>query len=70
MQNAGLATTMATSNPQLSLLPEAAVICAVSCVWHSISGTLLAGAFAQWDEYQQRRAAKKVPVEKDVPTVV
>lgn len=70
MQNAGLATTMATSNPQLSLLPEAAVICAVSCVWHSISGTLLAGAFAQWDEYQQRRAAKKVVVEKDVPTVV
>lgn len=69
MQNAGLATTMATSNPQLSLLPEAAVICAVSCVWHSISGTLLAGAFAQWDEYQQRRAAKKVPVEKDIPSV-
>ncbi|MDO4462267.1 MAG: bile acid:sodium symporter family protein [Bacteroidia bacterium] len=46
MQNAGLATNLAatffmTTNP-LSIVP-----CAVSCAWHSISGTLLAGLFAK-----------------------
>ncbi len=55
MQNAGLATNLATSTAQFAALPQAAVICAVSCVWHSISGTLLAGAFARYDD---RRAAK------------
>lgn len=43
MQNAGLATVLARAHfPQL---PEAAVAAAVSCVWHSVSGTLLAGLF-------------------------
>ena len=46
MQNAGLATTTA----QFASTPESAIICAVSCVWHSISGTLLAGLFAQYDK--------------------
>ena len=50
MQNAGLATNLATSTAQFAALPQAAVICAVSCVWHSISGTLLAGWFAHRDE--------------------
>ena len=49
MQNAGLATNLATTSSQFAATPESAVICAVSCVWHSISGTLLAGFFAGLD---------------------
>lgn len=48
MQNAGLATNLATLH--FSALPQAALISAVSCVWHSISGTLMAGFFAKLDE--------------------
>ena len=51
MQNAGLATNLATvffvSQP-LAVLP-----CAISCVWHSISRTLLAGL-----QYDKRKARK------------
>ena len=43
MQNAGLATVLADN--RFSDMPEAAVICAVSCVWHSITGAFLAGIF-------------------------
>lgn len=43
MQNAGLATNLATKH--FAALPDAAIAAAVSCVWHSISGTLLAGLF-------------------------
>lgn len=43
MQNAGLATNLATTTAQFASTPESAIICAVSCTWHSISGTLLAG---------------------------
>ena len=50
MQNAGLATNLATTTAQFAAAPESAVICAVSCVWHSISGTLLAGVFAGLDK--------------------
>ena len=50
MQNAGLATNLATTTAQFASTPESAIICAVSCVWHSISGTLLAGLFAQYDK--------------------
>lgn len=50
MQNAGLATNLATTTAQFAAAPESAVICAVSCVWHSISGTLLAGFFAGLDK--------------------
>ena len=42
MQNAGLATNLATTTAQFASAPQSAVICAVSCVWHSISGTLIA----------------------------
>ena len=49
MQNAGLATNLssaffAAANP-LSVLP-----CAISCAWHSISGTLIANFFAKSSE--------------------
>lgn len=43
MQNAGLATVLASNffaSQPLSVLP-----CAISCAWHSISGTILAGLF-------------------------
>ena len=50
MQNAGLATNLVTTSAQFAAIPQAAVICAVSCVWHSISGTILAGFFAHLDE--------------------
>ena len=43
MQNAGLATVLAGRH--FPSMPEAAVASAVSCVWHSISGALLAGIF-------------------------
>lgn len=54
MQNAGLATNLATTTAQFANAPQAAVICAVSCVWHSISGTLLAGFFAWKDKRSQK----------------
>ena len=48
MQNAGLATVLAgtffAAQP-LSVLP-----CAISCAWHSISGTILAGLFLRRDK--------------------
>ena len=43
MQNAGLATVLSARH--FPLMPEAAIASAVSCVWHSISGALLAGVF-------------------------
>ncbi len=54
MQNAGLATNLATTTSQFASTPESAIICAVSCVWHSISGTLLAGLFAHFDKRKQK----------------
>lgn len=48
MQNAGLATNLASvffvAQP-LSVLP-----CAISCAWHSISGTILAGIYLHFDK--------------------
>jgi len=46
MQNAGLGTNLATvffASQPLSVLP-----CAISCVWHTISGTILAGIFLKY----------------------
>ena len=43
MQNAGLATVLAGKH--FPLMPEAAIASAVSCVWHSVSGALMAGIF-------------------------
>ena len=55
MQNAGLATNLATTTAQFASSPESAIICAVSCVWHSISGTLLAGFFASLDKRKEKK---------------
>ncbi|MGN0465409.1 MAG: bile acid:sodium symporter family protein [Lachnospiraceae bacterium] len=59
MQNAGLATNLATTTAQFASTPESAIICAVSCVWHSISGTLLAGFFSWTDKHKSCANTKK-----------
>jgi len=53
MQNAGLATNLASAH--FAAYPLAAVACAVSCVWHSISGTLLAGIYIQIDKANEKK---------------
>ena len=57
MQNAGLATVLATQHFQAH--PAAAVAAAISCAWHSLSGTLLATIF--------RRTAAQATPEKSSP---
>ncbi len=54
MQNAGLATVLAARH--FPALPEAAMASAVSCVWHSITGALLAGIFNAADKWTARSA--------------
>ena len=54
MQNAGLATVLAGKH--FPAMPEAAIASAVSCVWHSVSGALLAGIFNVADSLLARRA--------------
>lgn len=49
MQNAGLATVLASQFFAISC-PLAVIPCAVSCAWHSISGTILATWFRGRDE--------------------
>ena len=56
MQNAGLATVLAGRH--FPALPEAAIASAVSCVWHSISGALMAGLFNLADDLVNRRCAQ------------
>ncbi len=58
MQNAGLATVLAGKH--FPAMPEAAVASAVSCVWHSVSGALLAGVFNAADAFFAGRGGKKV----------
>lgn len=48
MQNAGLATNLASTFFMASS-PLSVVPCAISCAWHSISGTILANIFARRD---------------------
>lgn len=48
MQNAGLGTVLAT-NFFVATNPLAVLPCAISCVWHSISGTILASLYSLWD---------------------
>ena len=57
MQNAGMATVLArnffASPAMIAMNPMAALAvfpCAISCAYHSISGTLLAGFFSWQDE--------------------
>lgn len=52
MQNAGLATVLAGRH--FPLLPEAAIVSAISCVWHSISGTLIAALFSGMDKLRKK----------------
>lgn len=56
MQNAGLATVLATKH--FPSLPEAALASAVSCVWHSLSGALMAGLFNFLDRISSVRNAR------------
>lgn len=53
MQNAGLATNLATRF-FLATCPLAVVPCAISCAWHSISGTLLASLFLYFDKRKSK----------------
>lgn len=55
-QNAGLATNLASAH--FPALPEAALASAVACVYHSLSGTILANAFAFSDKLQSKRKQK------------
>lgn len=48
MQNAGLATVLAGTF--FAAQPLAVLPCAISCAWHSISGTILAGLFQWYDK--------------------
>ncbi len=52
-QNAGLGTNLASTHFQA--LPEAALATAVACVYHSISGTILANLFSMWDTVRSKR---------------
>lgn len=52
MQNAGLATNLATNH--FSIYPEAAVVSAICCVWHTISGTILANLFLFLDNRKNK----------------
>lgn len=52
MQNAGLATVLSVKH--FPAMPEAAIASAVSCVWHSVSGALLAGIFNFVDSIAKR----------------
>ena len=54
MQNAGLATNLAT-NFFMATNPLAVVPCAISCAWHSISGTILAGIFMRFGKKTDER---------------
>ncbi|MDO5576718.1 MAG: bile acid:sodium symporter family protein [Fibrobacter sp.] len=58
MQNAGLATNLA-SVFFMAANPLAVVPCAVSCAWHSISGTILAELFLKFS-----KDSKNVPLAK------
>ncbi len=48
MQNAGLATVLAGNF--FAAQPLAVLPCAISCAWHSISGTILAGIYLKCDQ--------------------
>lgn len=54
MQNAGLGTVLA--NTFFVSQPLAVLPCAISCAWHSISGTILAGIYLYYDK---RKAASE-----------
>ena len=53
MQNAGLATVLAGNF--FAAQPLAVLPCAISCAWHSISGTILAGIYLKWDRMHEKK---------------
>ena len=53
MQNAGLATVLAGTF--FAAQPLAVFPCALSCAWHSISGTILAGIFLRYDQHRSQQ---------------
>ena len=53
MQNAGLATVLAGNF--FAAQPLAVLPCAISCAWHSISGTILAGIYLKWDHMHEKK---------------
>ncbi len=53
MQNAGLATVLATNF--FAAQPLAVLPCAISCAWHSISGTILAGIYLKCDMQKENK---------------
>ena len=57
MQNAGLATVLSVKH--FPVMPEAAIASAVSCVWHSVSGALLAGIFNCIDGFSARLQGRR-----------
>lgn len=62
MQNAGLATNLASRH--FAALPDAALASAVSCVWHSISGTLLAGMFILMDRFARMERCHRLRTQR------
>ena len=56
MADSGVEANCAVVVARFVARPESAIICAVSCTWHSISGTLLAGAFALKDKMAAKKA--------------
>lgn len=54
MQNAGLGTNLAMTF-FVATNPMAVVPCAISCAWHSISGTILANIFARQGEVRDTK---------------
>lgn len=68
VQNAGLGTGLAAKF--FHQLPGAAVATAVACVWHSISGTILANLYALSDKNgapdDSKAEAEKKPAEESV----
>ena len=59
MQNAGLATVLAGTF--FASQPLAVFPCAISCAWHSISGTILAGIFHQYDLLRRKKDTHNGP---------
>lgn len=55
MQNAGLATVLAGTF--FAAQPLAVLPCAISCAWHSISGTILAGLFLRLEKRRTNKYA-------------
>lgn len=56
MQNAGLATNLATTTAQFASTPESAIICAVSLYMALLPELLLAGMFAMYDKHKEKAA--------------